>query len=123
MQNSLRLSVICLNASVLLLVVLVSAGCEDRTFASRMRGHSLSTVVDELGQPQTTYSFPVGPPFLYEYRGGLLHHLSQAELAAHVVVKEVCWPGLLSTHYVWFIERDKQWVAVNALDWPRGRRY
>jgi len=55
MQNSLRLSAICPNASVLLLLVLlVSAGCEDRTFASRMRGHSLSAVVDELGQPHTT---------------------------------------------------------------------
>ena len=122
MQNSLRLYAICLNASVLLLVLLMSTGCEDRTFASRMRGHSLSTVVDKLGQPQTTTSFPVSPS-LYEYQMGVPRHLSQAELAAHVVVKEICWPGLLSTHYVWFIERDKQWVAVNALDWPRGRRW
>lgn len=122
MQNSLRLSAICLNASVLLLVVLVSAGCEDQTFASRMRGHSLATVVDELGQPQTIISFPASRN-LYEYQMSLGHHLSRAELTAHVVVKQGRWPGLLSTHYVWFIQRDKQWVAVDAFDMPRGRLY
>lgn len=121
MPNPSRLSAICSNASVLL-VLLVSAGCEDRTFASRLHGHSLATVVDELGQPQTSTSFPVSPS-LYEYQMGIPGHLSQVELAAHVVIKEVCWPVLLSTQYVWFIERDKQWVAVDALDWPRGRRY
>ncbi len=122
MQNCLRFSAICPNAFVLLLVLLVSTGCEDRTFASRMRGHSLSAVVDELGQPQTTTSFPVSPS-LYEYQLGVPHHLSQTELAAHAVVREVCWPGVLSTQYVWFIERDKQWVAVAALDSPRGSVY
>ena len=80
-------------------------------------------MVEELGPPQITYSFPVGLSFLYEYRGGFSHHLSRAELAAHVMVQEVRWLGLLSMRYVWFVQRQEQWVAVDVLDWTRGTRY
>jgi len=121
-KHSLCLATIYSRFLILVLVVIVDAGCEDRTFAVRMRGHTVRAVVEELGQPQTTISFPANPS-LYEYQMGLRHHLSRAELAAHVVVKEGCWPALLSTRYVWFAQREEELVAVDALDSPRGRQY
>jgi hypothetical protein len=105
-----------------LLLGLVGGGCQDRTFAVRIRGHTLAHVVEELGPPYTMTAFPASLS-LYEYQLGLRHHLSRAELTAHVVVKQGRWSGLLRTRYVWFVQRKQQWVAVDALDWPRGTMY